>query len=300
VPATGTGSPATLTIGALGAIAVIGLAALAALLTVFAAHGGCSDIGVDATPSANAKGGIPADYLTLYRQAGRAYEVPWTVLAGIGAVESDHGRSRAPGVHSGVNAFGCCAGPMQFNLRNGPPSTWDRYGVDGDRDGRRNPYDPGDAIPAAARYLRALLDDAGGELGQALLGYNHATAYVADVLARARSYAGRSHGELVESGVATSIQAVCATGALGSAAGKANLRAARRLASPRAYRALPSWALASSSSSVLIDARLYDNVTWITRRYDLRVTAAREAGHRTHGDGTAVDLIPAEGDSQYA
>ena len=27
--------------------------------------------------------------------------------------------------------------------------------------------------------------------------------------------------------------------------------------------------------------------------YHLRVTAAREAGHRTNGDGTAVDLIPA-------
>jgi hypothetical protein len=61
--------------------------------------------------------------------------VPWQVLAGIGSIETDHGRSSAPGVHSGVNSYGCCAGPMQFNLRDGPPSTWDRYGVDGNRDG---------------------------------------------------------------------------------------------------------------------------------------------------------------------
>ena len=58
-------------------------------------------------------------------------------------------------MHSGVNAYGCCAGPMQFNIRNGPPSTWDSYGVDGNDDGRVSPYDPADAIAAAARYLDA-------------------------------------------------------------------------------------------------------------------------------------------------
>ena len=44
----------------------------------------------------------------------------------IGSIKTDHGRSRAPGVRSGVNRFGCCADPMQFNLRDGPLSTWDR------------------------------------------------------------------------------------------------------------------------------------------------------------------------------
>jgi hypothetical protein len=39
-------------------------------------------------------------------------------------------------------------------------------------------------------------------------------------------------------------------------------------------------------------------VLWILRRYRLRITAAREAGHRTHGDGTAVDLVPADGTTQ--
>ena len=72
-------------------------------------------------------------------------------MAGIGAIESDHGRSTAPGVHSGVNALGCCAGPMQFNVANGPPSTWQSYAVDGDRDGEKDPYDPADAIASAAR-----------------------------------------------------------------------------------------------------------------------------------------------------
>lgn len=130
-------------------------------------------------PSVSARADIPARYLTLYRKAGARYRVPWSVLAAIGKVESDHGRSRAPGTHSGVNRFGCCAGPMQFNIRNGPHSTWDRYG-------HGSPYRPEDAIPAAARMLRAngVLRD----LGRAVYSYNHSWAYVARVRATARRY----------------------------------------------------------------------------------------------------------------
>jgi hypothetical protein len=46
------------------------------------------------------------------------------------------------------------------------------------------------------------------------------------------------------------------------------------------------------------NARIRGNVLWILRRYHLRVTAARESGHATHGDGTAIDLIPADGATQ--
>ena len=47
-------------------------------------------------------------------------------------------RVRASRLRSGVNSYGCRAGPMQFNLHDGPPSTWDRYGVDGNGDRRRD------------------------------------------------------------------------------------------------------------------------------------------------------------------
>jgi hypothetical protein len=107
--------------------------------------------------------------------------VPWSVLAAIGKVESDHGRSSAPGVRIGVNRFGCCAGPMQFNLRNGPPSTWDTYG-------RGDVYDPADAIPAAARKLAA--DGARRNLERAVYAYNHSWAYVDEVKRLARRYGG--------------------------------------------------------------------------------------------------------------
>jgi hypothetical protein len=72
-------------------------------------------------PSALARREIPPAYLRLYAEAGERYGIdPW-ILAAIGWIETQHGRSTAQGVRSGVNAYRCCAGPMQFNVRNGPP-----------------------------------------------------------------------------------------------------------------------------------------------------------------------------------
>jgi transglycosylase-like protein with SLT domain len=223
--------------------------------------------------------------------------VPWAILAGIGSIETDHGHSPTPGVRSGVNSYGCCSGPMQFNTRDGPPSTWDRYGVDGNHDGTKDTYDPEDAIASAANYLRALLRQADGNLSQAILGYNHSQAYVNDVLSRARHYSGQTDDEL-----AAPISDVTATGCSGGGldvpVGAANLRHAERLTAPRAYRTLPAWAMGGGRAPQLVDARIHSNVIWILRRYHLRLTAARESGHHTHGDGTAIDLIPADGTTQ--
>jgi hypothetical protein len=65
------------------------------------------------------------------------------------------------------------------------PATWATYGVDANRDGRRDPNDPVDAIFAAARYLRAA--GAPADMGAALYAYNHADWYVRGVVARARA-----------------------------------------------------------------------------------------------------------------
>src|SRR4051794_14027425 len=157
-------------------MAVIALAALSAVLVVTVTRT-CSDTGLEAVPSGAAKRAVPANYLSLYRLAGRGSGVPWTVLAAIGSIESDHGRSRAPGAHTGVNGHGCCAGPMQFNLRDGPPSTWQRYRVDGNHDGAPDVYAPRDAIPSAANSLHAPLARTGGNLRAAILAYNPPPAY---------------------------------------------------------------------------------------------------------------------------
>src|SRR3954452_4485888 len=236
-------------------MAVIGLAALSAVLSVLAAHGTCSEASVETAPGGAATREIPASYLSLYRHAGGVAGVPWRVLAAIGSIESDHRRSRAPRGHTGVNGHGCCAGPMQFNLRDGPPSTWQRYRVDGNHDGATDVYDPEDAIPSAAHYLHALLARPGGKLRAAILAYNHSPAYVTDVLARARAY-GRET-DLALAGPAGDSPALtdCAASPDG-AGGPATRRAPPRVAAPRASRALPSWALAGGRRPGVVAARL--------------------------------------------
>ena len=72
----------------------------------------------------------------------------------IGAVESNHGRSHALGVQTGVNAFGCCSDPMQFDIRDGPSSTWQIDRVDGDDDGATDLYAPASVGCAARRRDR--------------------------------------------------------------------------------------------------------------------------------------------------
>jgi hypothetical protein len=143
-----------------------------------------------AGPSAAARTDIPGGYLRLYRTAaGRCPGLSWSVLAAIGKVESDHGRSPLPGVDSGWNTAGA-AGPMQFGIGVGRAgNAWARYGADFDHNGHTSVYEPGDAIPAAARYLCAA--GAPRRLDRALYAYNHSWAYVAKVKAIAVRYRAR-------------------------------------------------------------------------------------------------------------
>ena len=167
---------------------VIGLPV--AFVLLLSGDGPCALAGDAPGPSAAAQNGIPANYLALYQAAGQQFGVPWTLLAGIGSIETDHGRSSAAGVQSGVNFAGCCAGPMQFSILGAGGGTWGAYGIDGDRDGRENVYDPRDAIPAAANYLKA--SGAPGDLQRAIFAYNHSEAYVQQVLAKMREYAANA------------------------------------------------------------------------------------------------------------
>jgi membrane-bound lytic murein transglycosylase B len=137
-------------------------------------------------PSRAALADIPAGYLRLYRQAGARYRVPWSVLAAIGKVESDHGRTRLPGVRSGSNWAGAC-GPMQLGCvpHSKAGNAWARYG-------HGSVYDPANAIPAAARYL--IDHGARRDLDRALFAYNPSRSYVAKVKQLARRYTTRGGG----------------------------------------------------------------------------------------------------------
>ncbi len=127
---------------------------------------------------------IPPFLLPIYQACGTEYGIPWEVLASINKIET------AFGTNLNVSSAGA-VGWMQFL-----PSTWETYGVDANGDGRKDPYNPVDAICAAANYLKA--SGGSGDLYNAILAYNHADWYAQEVLLYARAY-GKLPTDLVGS-----------------------------------------------------------------------------------------------------
>jgi hypothetical protein len=127
---------------------------------------------------------IPPFLLPIYQACGTEYGIPWEVLASINKIET------AFGTNLNVSSAGA-VGWMQFL-----PSSWEMYGLDANGDGRKDPYNPVDAICAAAHYLHI----AGGskDLYGAIFAYNHADWYVQEVLLYARAY-GKLPSDLVGS-----------------------------------------------------------------------------------------------------
>jgi murein DD-endopeptidase MepM/ murein hydrolase activator NlpD len=119
---------------------------------------------------------IPPFLLPIYQAAGIQYGIRWEVLAAINEIETDYGRNL------NISSAGAL-GWMQFM-----PATWEAYGVDANGDGEKDPFNPVDAIFAAARYLRAAGADK--DLYRAIFAYNHADWYVESVLMRARVIGG--------------------------------------------------------------------------------------------------------------
>jgi Transglycosylase SLT domain len=127
---------------------------------------------------------IPPFLLPIYQACGTEYGIPWEVLASINKIETGFG------TNLNVSSAGA-VGWMQFL-----PSSWEMFGLDANGDGRKDPYNPVDAICAAAHYLKV----AGGskDLYEAIFAYNHADWYVQEVLLYARAY-GRLPADLVGS-----------------------------------------------------------------------------------------------------
>lgn len=169
--------------------------------------------------------GIPLRALTAYARAHLrvAAEQPgcrvaWNSLAAIGGVESTHGsvhgsalgddgvarpailgpvldggafgavRDTDGGALDGDRTWDRAIGPMQFI-----PSTWERWGADGDGDGVADPHQIDDAALAAARYLCHAGDLTAPETWRrAIFSFNHSDAYVADIADLANVYASRA------------------------------------------------------------------------------------------------------------
>lgn len=140
----------------------------------------------------------------------------WSVLAGIGRIESGHARGgalqadgttitpilgpRLDGTLAGTSViwdttdgrfdgdpeYDRAVGPMQFI-----PTTWSAVGVDADGDGQRNPQDIDDAALAGGVFLCGGSEDLGSSRGlrQALFRYNHSWDYVRAVIGIIDRYA---------------------------------------------------------------------------------------------------------------
>jgi hypothetical protein len=228
---------------------------------------------------------VPAVYVPMYVEAQREFRVNRFLLASIHAQETDFGRLRAPGVTSGVNAYGCCAGPMQFNLSD----TWDGVKL-AYRRGRRpagdypqratshpSVYDPFDAIMAAGLKLSrqgAGLALASAGTRRAVFAYNHADWYVDAVLSRAARWQ-REAAALTDLGAAPGVPG-----------------GVRRVPARRPWiGAVPGFPGESC------DRRILPDLLYLARRYRLHVTDCyATSGHAADGEhplGLGVDLVPA-------
>ena len=174
-----------------------------ALLFAGGSGADCNSSGTQATQpgvSTEAANSIPASYLKWFQTVGEQYNVPWTILAGIGKVESDDGRTTLPGVTVATvsNSFGA-AGPMQIGISGASGNQWggapqhpasevvSGVATDEDGDGIASVYDPADAIAGAAKYLIA--HGVQQNVTAAIFAYNHADWYVQEVLSWASTYA---------------------------------------------------------------------------------------------------------------
>ena len=160
-----------------------GAALLLVLLLIAGAAAGVASafgLGSDAQPSATAAADIPASYLVLDMQAAATCPgLSWTVLAGIGKKESDFGRAKDQVSDKGA------VGPMQFL-----PATFDEYAQPVPPGGADppTPWDPIDAVYAAARMLCANGAKNNTDIHGAIYAYNHSDDYVKEVLGYAAQY----------------------------------------------------------------------------------------------------------------
>lgn len=195
--------------------ASLGVTTVLPLMVIVIAIGGTPATGA---PVASFAGDIPPTFVTAYNQAAeRCAGLSWTVLAGIGRVESNHGRTSPAAIVTvdgdvtppitGIALDGAnntaairvptggspwhddplwdhATGPMQFIT-----STWTSVGVDANGDGIASPHNVWDATAAAADYLCGPDREVNpADIGNELLRYNNSSAYVADVLAWASRY----------------------------------------------------------------------------------------------------------------
>ena len=138
---------------------------------------------------------MPPILIPMYQRAAAAYGLgpqgP-AILAGINEIET------AFGTNLNVSSAGA-VGWMQFM-----PATWEGYGVDANGDGVADPFNPEDAIFAAANYLSA--SGMPADTYGAIFAYNHADWYVSEVLANASCHAAEVGVPALDAGLGPQLQ----------------------------------------------------------------------------------------------
>jgi murein DD-endopeptidase MepM/ murein hydrolase activator NlpD len=199
---------------------------------------------------------------SLWQSAGAAYGIPWQVLGAINKIESNFGNNMGP---SSAGALGW----MQFM-----PSTWIRWGVDANGDGISDPWNPQDAIFAAARYLAA----AGGQsdLRRAIFAYNHADWYVNEVVQLAQQFESTASTQLPAEVQNTSI--------VPSAAGLT------LAAASTAYQAALAKARVLAARADALERRAVNPRLLLSDRLTLQMQAAQAAVNRDFAQEAANEL----------
>ncbi len=150
--------------------------------------------------SACSTSGVPPILIPMYQRAAAAYGLgpqgP-AILAGINEIET------AFGTNLNVSSAGAL-GWMQFM-----PETWEGYGVDANGDGVADPFNPEDAIYAAANYLSA--SGMPADTYGAIFAYNHADWYVSEVLANASCHAAEVGVPALGTGLGPQLQVLKCT-----------------------------------------------------------------------------------------
>ncbi len=153
-------------------------------------------------------------FYPLYERAAATFGVNWLLIASIHKQETDF--STAPSTYHGLNFAHCCGGPMQFNVTNGPVTTWQlvsrayRFaprpqGYDHETAAHPSIYDDYDAIMAAAWLLysdgaNTALDDSAWQAAYDYYGHDaDGVTYADQVLARAIGWS--QHGFCINCGL---------------------------------------------------------------------------------------------------
>jgi hypothetical protein len=157
-------------------------------------------------------------FYPIYAAAQSTFGVNWLLVASIHKQESAF--STDPTTYHGLNFAGCCGGPMQFNVTNGPVSTWqlvsDSYSYgkrpaayDHETPSHPSLYDDFDAIMAGAHLLSSdgagyALDDTAWDAAYDYYGHDATGVTYADqVLARAIGWS--QHGFCINCGLETAL-----------------------------------------------------------------------------------------------